>query len=124
MFSVVCTRCHPAGVSVVVSGSAAKPSTAVTVGIGNDLQRRGLLQANEVVQFIASSTGGRGGGRPHFASGSIGGPAKNSSIATLVGMMKGFMEKKRGRATRGWAGVARAGRRRPPPYRRAPNARG
>src|SRR6266705_2154465 len=53
MMSDAFTLSHPGGVSVVVSGSAAKPSTAVTVGIGNDLQRRGLLQANEVVQFIA-----------------------------------------------------------------------
>jgi len=94
MMSDAFTLSHPAGVSVVVSGSAAKPSTAVTVGIGNDLQRRGLLQANELVQFIASATGGRGGGRPHFASGSIGDPAKISSMATLVDMMKAFMEKK------------------------------
>src|SRR2546422_4140930 len=48
-----------------------------------------------LVQFIASATGGRGGGRPHFASGSIGDPAKISSMATLVDMMKAFMEKKR-----------------------------
>ncbi len=94
MMSDAFTLSHPGGVSVVVSGSAAKPSTAVTVGIGNDLQRRGLLQANELVQFIASATGGRGGGRPHFASGSIGDPAKISSMATLVDMMKAFMEKK------------------------------
>src|SRR5438309_1709491 len=94
MMSDAFTLSHPAGVSVVVSGSAATPSTAVTVGTGNDLQRRGLLQANELVQFIASATGGRGGGRPHFASGSIGDPAKISSMATLVDMMKAFMEKK------------------------------
>src|SRR5713226_3066912 len=94
MMSDAFTLSHPGGVSVVVSGSATKPSTAVTVGIGNDLQRRGLLQANELVQFIASATGGRGGGRPHFASGSIGDPAKISSMATLVDMMKAFMEKK------------------------------
>src|SRR5216683_3276950 len=94
MMSDAFTLSHPGGVSVVVSGSAAKPSTAVTVGIGNDLQRRGVFQANELVQFIASATGGRGGGRPHFASGSIGDPAKISSMATLVDMMKAFMEKK------------------------------
>src|SRR6266849_907007 len=94
MMSDAFTLSHPGGVSVVGSGSAAKPSTAVTVGIGNDLQRRGVFQANELVQFIASATGGRGGGRPHFASGSIGDPAKISSMAMLVDMMKAFMEKK------------------------------
>jgi len=94
MMSDAFTLSHPGGVSVVVSGNAAKPSTAVTVGIGNDVQRRGLLQANELVQFIASATGGRGGGRPHFASGSIGDPAKISSMAALVDLMKAFMEKK------------------------------
>src|SRR5256885_11886608 len=87
-------RSPPAGVSVVVSGSAAKPSTAVTVGIGNDLQRRGLLQANELVQFIASATGGRGGGGPHLSSGSIRGPAQISSMAKLVGMMEALLEEK------------------------------
>src|SRR5437867_4779992 len=38
MMSDAFTLSHPGGVSVVVSGNAAKPSTAVTVGIGNDVQ--------------------------------------------------------------------------------------
>src|SRR3989454_7403167 len=94
MMCAAFTLSHPAGVSVVVSGSAAKPSTAVTVGIGNDLQRRGLLQANELVQFIASATGGRGGGPPHLAACRHRGSAENSFMGNLGGMVEAFMEKK------------------------------
>jgi len=81
---------HPSSVSVIVSG--AQPSS-VYVGVGDSLLGQGL-KAGELVQFISSSTGGRGGGRPHFASGSIGDPTKVSSHSTLVDMVTTYLEKK------------------------------
>ena len=41
----------------------------------DDLVRRGV-RAGDVVNKIAEVTGGRGGGRPHFASAGAGDPAK------------------------------------------------
>jgi alanyl-tRNA synthetase len=81
---------HPSSVSVIVSG--AMPSS-VYVGVGDSLLGQGL-KAGDLVQFISSSTGGRGGGRPHFASGSIGDPTKVSSNSTLVDMVTSYFEKK------------------------------
>ncbi len=84
---------HPSAVSVIVSGSAASPSS-VSVSVGDSLLNRGFPKAGEIASYIASSTGGRGGGRPHFASGSIGDPTKISSNSTFVELMKNFLEKK------------------------------
>ena len=81
---------HPSSVSVIVSG--ALPSS-VHVGVGDSLLGQGL-KAGDLVRFIAASTGGRGGGRPHFASGSIGDPTKVSSNSTLVDMVTSYFEKK------------------------------
>jgi alanyl-tRNA synthetase len=67
--------------------------SSVYVGVGDSLLGQGL-KAGDLVQFISSSTGGRGGGRPHFASGSIGDPTKVSSNSTLVDMMTSYFEKK------------------------------
>src|SRR5438270_95523 len=52
---------HPSGVSVIVSGSTAMPSS-VHVGVGDALVNKGFLKAGELASFISSSTGGRGGG--------------------------------------------------------------
>ena len=84
---------HPSGVSVIVSGSAATPSS-VHVGVVDSLVGKGFPKAGDLVNFISSSTGGRGGGRPHFASGSIGDPSKISSDETLLRMVTIFFEKK------------------------------
>ena len=81
---------HPSSVSVIVSG--AMPSS-VYVGVGDALLGQGV-KAGDLVQFISSSTGGRGGGRPHFASGSIGDPTKVSSNSTLADMVTSYFEKK------------------------------
>ncbi|HLZ44591.1 MAG TPA: alanine--tRNA ligase [Gemmatimonadales bacterium] len=84
---------HPSSVAVMVSGAAAMPSS-VHVGVGDTLLNSGLLKAGDLVHFIASSTGGRGGGRPHFASGSIGDPTKVSSNSTLVNIVTNYFGKK------------------------------
>jgi alanyl-tRNA synthetase len=47
----------------------------VHVAVTDDLIQRGL-KAGDLVKRIAAVSGGSGGGRPHFASGGIGDPAK------------------------------------------------
>src|SRR6266571_2462022 len=57
---------HSNAISLIVSGTAtSKP--AVSIGLTDDLIRRGL-KAPEIVRLI---TGGKGGGRDYFASGSV-----------------------------------------------------
>lgn len=47
----------------------------VHVGVTDDLVARGV-KAGDLVSRIAAVSGGKGGGRPHFASGGLGDPAK------------------------------------------------
>jgi alanyl-tRNA synthetase len=47
----------------------------IHVAITDDLVRRGL-KAGDLVNRIAAVSGGRGGGRPHFASAGVGDPAR------------------------------------------------
>jgi alanyl-tRNA synthetase len=49
----------------------------VHVGVTDDLVQQGV-KASELVNAIASVTGGKGGGRPHFASAGAGDPTKLS----------------------------------------------
>ncbi|MGH7520154.1 MAG: DHHA1 domain-containing protein [Gemmatimonadales bacterium] len=77
---------HPSKATVVVA-----PST-VYVGVGDALV--GRLKASEAIQLISSSTGGRGGGRPHFASGSIPDPSKTPSTTTLVSLFTDYWKSK------------------------------
>ncbi len=60
---------HQSAVSVVFSGSAG-PRPAVHVAVTDDLVSRGLV-ANAIASSLSSLAGGKGGGRPHLASGSI-----------------------------------------------------
>jgi alanyl-tRNA synthetase len=60
----------PSGVLVVV---ARGERPGIHVGVTDDLVTRGVL-APDLVNRIASVSGGRGGGRPHFASSSAGDP--------------------------------------------------
>jgi alanyl-tRNA synthetase len=48
---------------------------AIHVGVTDDLISRGI-KAGDVATRIAAVTGGKGGGRPHFASAGVGDPAK------------------------------------------------
>jgi alanyl-tRNA synthetase len=76
---------HPSSASVVVSGST------VYVGVGDALV--GRLKAPDAIHLISSSTGGRGGGRPHFASGSIPDPSRAPSATTLVNLFTDYWKK-------------------------------
>ena len=73
---------HPRSATVVIA-----PSTAY-VGVGDALIDK--LKAPEVITVISRYTGGRGGGRPHFASGSIPDPSKIPSTATLVDLFTDY----------------------------------
>jgi len=73
---------HPQSATVVIA-----PSTAY-VGVGDALIER--LKAPEVITVISKYTGGRGGGRPHFASGSIPDPSKTPSSTTLVDLFTDY----------------------------------
>ncbi len=55
----------------------------VFVGVTDDLLSRGL-RAGDLVREIAAVSGGKGGGRPHFASGGIGDPAKLAETRSRV----------------------------------------
>ncbi len=62
---------------------------SIHVGVPDALLPR--VKAGELVQFIVSSTGGRGGGRPHFASGSM---TTTPSISTLIALVSEYLGKK------------------------------
>ena len=82
---------HPSAVSIIVSGMSTSPS--VHVGVADSLIQKGL-KAGDIVQIISSSTGGKGGGRPHFASGSIGDPAKvDSTLSQLPQLLGDYVKK-------------------------------
>jgi alanyl-tRNA synthetase len=53
-------------------------ASAIHVALTDDLVQRGL-KAGDLLNRIAAVSGGRGGGRPAFASGSVGDPARVSA---------------------------------------------
>jgi alanyl-tRNA synthetase len=61
------------GAALVLFGTAGRG--AVHVALTEDLVRRGL-KAGDLVNRIAAVSGGRGGGRPHFASAGAGDPER------------------------------------------------
>ena len=77
---------HPSSVTIVWAPSANY------VGVPDALLPQ--VKAPEIQSVISSYTGGRGGGRPHFASGSIPDPSKIPSNAKLVELLKDFVGKK------------------------------
>jgi alanyl-tRNA synthetase len=77
---------HPSSATVVLSPSAAY------VGVPDSLLT--TVKAPEFMQVISTYTGGRGGGRPHFASGSIPDPSRIPSTTTLVELFTDYWAKK------------------------------
>src|SRR5712691_1880632 len=71
---------HPSSVTIVWAPSANY------VGVPDALLPQ--VKAPEIQSVISSYTGGRGGGRPHFASGSIPDPSRIPSNAKLVELLK------------------------------------
>ncbi len=63
---------HRNAVQVLFTGG---DRPGVHVGVTDDLVARGV-KAGDLVARIAALSGGKGGGRPHFASGGLGDPAK------------------------------------------------
>ena len=82
---------HPSAVSIIVSGTSTSPG--IHVGVADSLIQKGL-KAGDIVQIISASTGGKGGGRPHFASGSIGDAAKlDSALSRLPQLLGDYIKK-------------------------------
>ena len=77
---------HPSRATVVIA-----PSTAY-VAIPDALLS--TVKAPEFMQLISNYTGGRGGGRPHLASGSIPDPSKTPSTTTLTELWSEYWSKK------------------------------
>jgi len=82
---------HPSAVSIIVSSTSTSPG--IHVGVADSLIQKGL-KAGDIVQIISASTGGKGGGRPHFASGSIGDAAKlDSALSRLPQLLGDYIKK-------------------------------
>ncbi|HKW40888.1 MAG TPA: alanine--tRNA ligase [Gemmatimonadales bacterium] len=65
---------HRRAISVLFTNGE-KERAAVWVGVTDDLVQQGV-RAGEIANAIAAVSGGRGGGRPHFASAGAGDPTK------------------------------------------------
>jgi alanyl-tRNA synthetase len=78
---------HKRAISVLfTTGERAGIHVAVT----DDLVSKGV-KAGDIANAIASTTGGKGGGRPHFASAGVGDPAKLSEArARTPEIVRGF----------------------------------
>ncbi|MGH7676062.1 MAG: alanine--tRNA ligase-related protein, partial [Gemmatimonadales bacterium] len=63
---------HRRAISVLYSGGA-RPG--IHVAVTDDLVSQGV-KAGEIAAVLAAATGGKGGGRPHFASGGVGDPTQ------------------------------------------------
>jgi alanyl-tRNA synthetase len=63
---------HRSSVAVLTTGGE-RPG--IHVAVTDDLIQRGV-KAGDLVNYVAGLSGGKGGGRPHFASGSTGDPAR------------------------------------------------
>ena len=56
----------------------------IHVAVTDDLIARGI-QSGEIAKAFAASTGGKGGGRPHFASAGVGDPALLANARAQAG---------------------------------------
>ncbi|MGH9260799.1 MAG: DHHA1 domain-containing protein, partial [Acidimicrobiales bacterium] len=75
---------HKRAISVLYSAGA-RPG--IHVAVTDDLVSQGV-KAGEIAAVLAAATGGKGGGRPHFASGGVGDPtqlpATQAETASIV----------------------------------------
>jgi len=62
---------HQRAISVLFTNGA---RAGIHVGVTDDLVQRGI-KAGDIASAIAAVSGGKGGGRPHFASAGVGDPA-------------------------------------------------
>ena len=69
------------GAALILFGTAGRG--AIHVALTDDLVQRGL-KAGDLLNRIAALSGGRGGGRPHFASAGAGDPAKLGAARAAV----------------------------------------
>jgi alanyl-tRNA synthetase len=76
---------HRQAVGVIVAGGE-RPS--VHVAVTDDLIAKGV-RAGDLVGRIAAVSGGRGGGRPQFASAGVGDPARlPETLAQIEGIVR------------------------------------
>ena len=69
------------GIAVILAGG---DRPGIHVGVTDDLVSRGVL-APDLVNRLAAITGGKGGGRPHFASAGAGDAARLGEVESHVG---------------------------------------
>jgi alanyl-tRNA synthetase len=79
-------------VAVVLSATPSNPS--VHIGVTDDLINSGFT-APAIASTISASTGGKGGGRPHFASGSIGDPTRIPTDQDLLSLVSSCLSGKK-----------------------------
>ena len=63
---------HRNAIAVLTTGG---DRPGIHIAVTDDLIARGI-KAGDIVNHLAALSGGKGGGRPHFASGSAGDPAR------------------------------------------------
>ena len=80
------------GIAVILS-SGEKPG--ILVGVTDDLVSRGVT-APDLVNRLAALTGGKGGGRPYFASAGVGDPTKMSEVERQLEAVVGSVLAERG----------------------------
>ena len=71
---------HKRAISVLFTNGE---RAGVHVGVTDDLVQQGV-RAGEIASAIAAVSGGKGGGRPHFASAGAGDPAKLAEARAQV----------------------------------------
>jgi alanyl-tRNA synthetase len=83
---------HKRAISVLFSGAAGGKGAGIHVAVTDDLVSQGT-KASDIATAIARVTGGRGGGRPHFASAGVGDAAKlGEARARVTEIVREFLQ--------------------------------
>ena len=77
------------GSGVVVLGTATDSGVRLVVGVTRDLT--GRIKAGELVNFVASQVGGKGGGRPDFAQA---GGSDAQGLPSALASVRGWLEER------------------------------